>query len=112
MKRIVIAVAISIGLAIPAWEQNVSEHAPTIEKCRADLHFDNHDHRLTLPSAVVLNLTLAEFQKCEDIDPENLSVYQRMEYKITVVYVRRLQEFLFRHDLYMKFTAEDEAGRR
>lgn len=118
MKEIFLAVALLV--ATSAFGQAV-EHAPTAAQCQADSALwtkkmtDPADSwALSAKDVSMRTLTKwgTEMTDCTTVDPPNTNRYVATQKFILLIRGARLQDFVIRHDLAVKFLDEDEAGAR
>ena len=102
------------------------QHAPTVEQCRADqkLWFSRISddakaeeaeglrepvaHSISFQQLTFLTL---EMHDCARIDPEFKKEYYQTSGDAAVTADNRLVHFLYRHNLYQQFLAEDAQGK-
>jgi hypothetical protein len=85
------------------------KHAPTVEQCRADQRLWLSNYAST--GFAELTSRVAEMRDCEKVDPASADRYHNTGDEILAEQALRLQGFLYRHNLYNKFLAEDAQGR-
>jgi arylsulfatase A-like enzyme len=96
--------------------QNV-QHAPTVAQCQADQRLwlskiESDPNQSTLPPYSVLNKWRGEMLDCADVDPDNKMRYYSTGGEFVDAGMKRLMDFLTRHQLWDKFLEEDAAGKR
>jgi arylsulfatase A-like enzyme len=93
------------------------EHAPTVAQCQADQRLwlskiESDPNQSTLPPYSVLNKWRGEMLDCADVDPDNKMRYYSTGGEFVDAGMKRLMDFLTRHQLWDKFLEEDAAGKR
>ena len=92
------------------------EHAPTIERCRADQRvwlgkLEGASGTMT-EDFRTLSAWSQEMHDCQKVDPENHRAYYDVMEETSAEEASRLLAFLVRHGLTNKFIEEDKAGKR
>jgi len=114
MKTLLLAIVVMI--AVPAIGQEV-QHAPIAAQCQADQRLwlsrleDNSDRLKDVPIRT-LSAWQDEMRQCLAVDPENQLKYANTRSETGAEIELREGNFIYRHDLWDQFVAEDAAGKR
>ena len=91
------------------------EHAPTVEQCRADQRLwlpKLEGERNLVAASSELNGWRQEMNDCMKVDPAFSDRYYSTTSEAGIEKLLRLEHFLYRHNLYDSFLAEDAHGQR
>lgn len=99
------------------------KHAPTVEQCRADMRqwLSKLEEPIQLPrtGAAADDVNFQELDGwaqemfvCHNVDPPFDGDYFNTAGEIAALEVKRLRNFLLRHNLWNQFLAEDAQGKR
>jgi hypothetical protein len=90
-------------------------HAPTVEQCRADQRLWQsklQEHDLANVGYKELDSWFDELVACRPVDPNNEKRYFDTAFSVIGQQFGRHLHFLYRHNLYGQFLAEDAQGMR
>lgn len=93
------------------------DHAPTVERCYADVRLWSSDYNASKDAASKLSLQALEQRSremgdCMAVDPEGRNAYFTFEAAYITELYGRCKGFIDRHKLTAQFLAEDAAGKR
>jgi hypothetical protein len=125
MRKTVLAVAVLI--VAPAFAREV-EHAPTAAQCKADAtlwssqksdFFLLYGRTRNVQNTVIERLTAKELlarsnemADCATVDSDDARNYYELQSAYVELFLRRMNQFIERHNLMDQFYQEDEAGAR